>query len=79
MLEGSNDWSETSDFLDVESKIEDSVRVAPFVVVPRNNLVEVLIETNSCLGIENWRSLVVLEILRDNLILSESENSLWEK
>ena len=60
----------------MESEIEDSVGVAPLVVVPRNNLVEVIVETNSCLGVENGRSLVVHEILRDNLILGESENSL---
>lgn len=62
--------------MDVESEIEDSVGVTPLVVIPRNNLVEVIVETNSCLGVENGRSLVVHEILRDNFFLGESENSL---
>jgi len=54
MLEGSrNARSETRGFLDVESEIKDSVGISPFVIVPRNDLMEVLIETNSCLGIEN--------------------------
>jgi hypothetical protein len=37
----------------MESKVEESVGVAPFVVVPGDNLVEVIVKTDSCLGVED--------------------------
>lgn len=60
----------------MESEVEDSVGVSPFVIVPRNDLVEVVIETNSCLGVEDRRSSIMHEILRDDFFLGETKNSL---
>lgn len=43
-------------------EIQDTARVAPLVVVPGNKLDEVIIESNTCLSIEDGRVSVAVQI-----------------
>lgn len=45
--------SEAADLLHVLSQINDSVAVAPFVIIPTDDFMEVVIESNSSLGVED--------------------------
>lgn len=54
--------SKFGDSADVLGKINDSVGVAPFVIVPRDNLVEVGVEGDTCMHIEDRRVWVVVDV-----------------
>jgi hypothetical protein len=43
-------------------EIQDTARVAPLVIVPGNKLDEVVIESNTCLSIEDGRVIVAIQI-----------------
>ena len=60
----------------VNGKVDKAVAVSPFVIVPRNNLVEVVIQCNACLGIDNGTAGIVAEILRDEVGVTISKDSL---
>lgn len=60
----------------MEGKIENLVGVTPFVIVPGDDLVEVVVQTNTGLVIEDGGSGVVHEILRDDFILGVAQNTL---
>merc|ERR1711990_540677 len=50
--------------LDVHGELDEAVRVAPLVVVPRHELDEGLGERDACKGVEDRRARVALEIGR---------------
>jgi hypothetical protein len=56
-------------------KIEDTTGVAPFIIVPGDKLVEVLVERNTGLGIEDGGVVVAVEIGGDDLVLSVCKNT----
>jgi hypothetical protein len=43
-------------------KIQDTARVAPLVIIPGNKLDEVVVESNTCLSIEDGRVGVAIQI-----------------
>ena len=57
-------------------QVDHPVGVAPLVIVPGDNLDEARGESNAGISIEDGRARVRGEVLRDNLILSVSEDSL---
>lgn len=61
---------------DVEGQIEESVGVAPFVVVPGDELNEVGVKGDTGLGIEDGGSAITNEILGDDFFISVSEDTL---
>jgi len=60
----------------VEGQIEESVGVAPFVIVPGNQLNEVGVEGDTGLSIEDGGSGITNEILGDDFFISVSEDTL---
>ena len=60
----------------MEGQIEESVGVAPFVVVPGDQLDEVGVEGNTGLGIEDRGSTITDEILTDDFFVSVTEDTL---
>ena len=63
------------DLGDVGDEVEDTARVAPLVVVPRDKLDEVVVEGDTSLGIEDGGGGVAVHVGRDNLILSVGEDA----
>ena len=57
-------------------EVADTARVAPLVVVPRDELDEVLVERNAGVGIEDRRVVVAGEVGRDDLLIGVAENTL---
>ena len=49
------------------AKVHEAVRVAPFVVVPRHELHEVLVQRDARLDVEDRRELVADEVRAHNL------------
>jgi hypothetical protein len=62
--------------VDVDGQVHQSVGVPPFIVVPRNELVEVGVEGNACFSINDGAAWIMEHILGNNLIISVSKNSL---
>jgi len=60
----------------VDSQVNQAVRVSPFVIIPGNDLVEVVVEEDAGTSIDSGRSWIVNEITRDNGIFGVSEDSL---
>lgn len=60
----------------MEGKIEELVGVTPFVIVPRDDLVEVIGQTDTSLVIENGGSGVMHEVLRNNFFFSVTQDTL---
>jgi hypothetical protein len=60
----------------VNGQIHKTIRISPFVIIPRNNLVEIVIEGNTGSTIDNRRSGVVNKVLRDDTIVRVSKNTL---
>jgi len=60
----------------VESQINDSVGVTPFVIVPRNQLNEVRVKGDTGLGVEDGRVTISDEVLTDNLFISVAQDTL---
>jgi len=58
------------------SEINHSVGVAPLVVIPRDQLDEVVIELDSSLGVEDRASCIMHEIARDNFFVGVSKETL---
>lgn len=63
-------------FSHVESEVDNSVRVAPFVIVPRNELDEVGVKRNTSLSIEDRASRISGEVLADNFFISVTQDTL---
>jgi len=45
------------------NQVDDSLGVSPFVIIPRNQLDKVVVQSNSCLGIKHGRTSLSNEIL----------------
>ena len=57
-------------------EIKNAAGIAPFIVVPRDKLDEVVIQRDTSLGIEDRRGWVATDIGRDNVIFGVRENAL---
>ncbi len=66
------------DLGNVGQKIEDTAGVAPLVVVPGDELDEVVVEGNTGLGIEDGGGVVAVHVGGDNLVLGVGEDA-WEE
>ena len=69
----------TSSFIflgNVADKIAYTTRVTPFVIVPSDELHEVLVQLDSSIGIKDGRSSVTDEIGRNDAVLSVLEDAL---
>ena len=53
----------------VSDEVRNAVGVAPLVVVPRQELDEGVVKGNTCLGVEDARGGVTVEICGNNLVL----------
>lgn len=60
---------------DVGDEVEDTAGVAPLVVVPGDQLDEVLVQGDTGLGIEDGRVGVAVQVGGDNVILSVGQNA----
>ena len=60
----------------MESQIDETVRVSPFIVVPRNDLVEMFIQTNAGRRIDNGTALVMTKVLRHEGQIGVAQNAL---
>jgi hypothetical protein len=57
-------------------EIDDTVRVAPFVVVPSDELEEVRVQRNRRIDIEHARASVAVDVGRHDLLVSDADQSL---
>lgn len=62
----------------MKGQIDNSVGVAPFIIVPGDQLDEVRVEWDTGLGIEDRASGVSNEVLADNFFISVSQDSLFK-
>lgn len=62
----------------VGQEVEDTAGVAPLVVVPRDQLDEVLVEGDTGLGIEDGGVGVAVEVRGDDVVLGVSQNT-WKE
>lgn len=60
----------------VDCQVDQTVGVTPFVVVPRDNLVEVIIEEDACISIDGGGMLVMDEIAGDDMFVGVSKDTL---
>merc|ERR1712146_505570 len=60
----------------VNSKVHQTVGIAPLVVVPGHQLHERVVERNACTYIENGGKLAAHEVSRHNLVLGPVKNAL---
>lgn len=60
----------------VHGKIHKTVRISPLIIIPRNDLVEGIIECNASGGIHNRRSTIMDKVLRHHLMFGVSEDTL---
>ena len=65
----------TVDLCHVRQQVEDPARVTPLVVVPRHELHEVIVERDTCLGIEDRRGVVAVQVGGHNIILGVVKNA----
>lgn len=50
-------------------EIQNTTRVAPFIIVPGNQLDEMVVQSNTGLGIKDGRMVVTIQIAGNQLIL----------
>ena len=65
-------WSASSHLLD---QVDDAVRVAPLVVVPRDELDEVVVEGDARLRVDDRRVRVGDEVGRDDVLVGVPEDA----
>ena len=65
-----------ADCCNVLDEIYNSVRIAVLVVVPGDELVEIVIERNACLDIKDGAVRGAHKVLGNDVVLSPPENSL---
>lgn len=58
---------------DVDDEVQDTAGVSPLVVVPGDELDEVVVEGDTSLGIEDGRGGVAVHVRGDNVVLSVGE------
>ena len=66
------------DLGDVGDEVEDTAGVAPLVVVPADQLDEVLVEGDTSLGIEDGGVVVAVQVTGNDIVLSVGEDA-WMK
>ena len=57
-------------------QINDSVGVSPFVIIPGDQFVEFVVQSNTSLSVKNRRSALMNEVSRSNFVFSISQISL---
>lgn len=57
----------------VDDEVQDTAGVSPLVVVPGDQLDEVVVEGDTSLGIEDGRGGVTVQVRGDNVVLSVGE------
>ena len=60
----------------MDHEVHHLVAVAEFIVIPGNELDEVVIEGNASPGVEGGRVGVTVEVTGDNLVLSVAQDAL---
>lgn len=60
----------------VDGQVNQAVGVSPLVIIPRNDLVEVVVEEDAGTGINSGGGAVVNKITRNNFILSVCKDTL---
>lgn len=60
----------------IDQEIADTPRVTPLIVIPGNELDEVLVQGDASLGIEDGGSSVADEVGRDDILIGVLENAL---
>ena len=65
----------TIDLGDVGEEVEHTAGVAPLVVVPADELDEVLVERDTGLGVEDGAALVAVQVAADDLVLGVAEDA----
>jgi hypothetical protein len=60
----------------VHNKLDHTARVAPFVVVPRDQFHKVGVEGDPSSGVEDGRVRVTHKVSRDNRVVSVAEDTL---
>merc|ERR1740123_1155764 len=60
----------------VNGKINQAVGITPFVVVPCDQLDEIVVQSDACTNIENRGCLACHEICRHHLLIGPLQNSL---
>ena len=65
----------TVDLGDVREEVEHTAGVAPLVVVPGDELDEVVVEGDTSLGVEDGGGLVAVEVAGDDVILGVGEDA----
>jgi hypothetical protein len=68
MLQSSAQSSELSRSGRLTEKIQNTARVAPFVVIPGDELDEVVVESNAGLSVEDGRVVVAVQVGGDKVI-----------
>ncbi len=68
-----SDLVRTIDLRHVAEKIQNTTAVAPLVVVPRNELDEVLVQADAGLGVEDGRGRVAVQVAGDEVVLGVLE------
>lgn len=63
------------DLGNVGQEVEDTAGVTPLVVVPGDELDEVVVEGDTGLGIEDGRGRVAVQVGRDNIVLGVSQDA----
>ena len=61
-------------FRDVNNEIADSARIAPFIVVPSDQLEKVGVKFESSLSVQDEGVLATNTVTRDNLILGDGHD-----
>lgn len=62
--------------LNIFGEIKHSVGVAPFIIVPCNDLVEIFVQGDACMNVQDWGMSIMADIRGDNFILWIAQNSL---
>ncbi len=63
------------DLCDVGKEIQDSPRVAPFIVIPGDKLDEVVVESDTCLDIEDRGVGVAIQVSGDDVVVVDSQDA----
>jgi hypothetical protein len=61
---------------DVNGQVDETVAVTPFVVVPRDDLVEIVVQGNASRTIDDTAASIVDKVLRDNRQIGVSKDAL---
>ena len=65
----------TVDLRDVGQEVQDTSAVAPLVVVPADQLDEVVVQGDTGLGIEDGRVGVAVQVRGDDIVLGVAKNA----